>query len=240
MQADLAQFFGAAAEQIPTSRDEKAIFSTATLPRPPSLVVTDQLHIEKGLHDYHPGEFRADVLYFCAPRATYRQLGLLIMAVVLQAAPVEVCVELRHPASAIKQLIIESPYHGPDDIHSGYNTRPYLFLYSPHPTTRFSPWPEPQLDPAELPCFYLTNRADCVASEQDRENRDTVRGFGRDTGSMLFAELLLNASQPDNPLNEYDLEGDGGYRGVGYLSTEVKLWLPGSPGWDPTQWPGDE
>jgi hypothetical protein len=49
--------------------------------------------------------------------------------------------------------------------------------------------------------------------------------------------LLLNASRPDNPLNEYDLEGDGGSRSVGRLSAEVKLVLPGSDAWDPDQWP---
>ncbi len=237
MTAALEYLFGEVAEKVPTSGNEEIVYSAATLPRPPALIMTDQLYIEKGFHDYHPGWFRADTLLFHARKTTYRQLGLLIMAVVFHLEPTEVHIELTHPASAIKHLIIQSPYKGPDDLHPGYNTRPYCFLYSPHSTTRWFPWPEQHLDPAELPCFYLTNQKDCVGTEQDRVERDTVRGFGTDKGSVLFAELLLNASQPDNPLNEYDLEGDGGYRGVGYLSAEVKLWLPESPGWDPAQWP---
>jgi hypothetical protein len=74
-----------------------------------------------------------------------------------------------------------------------------------------------------MPCLYFIGQ-------------DILRGFGTDAGSVRLAELLLNAGQPSNPEAEYVLEGDGGYRGVGYLSAEASIWLPGSAAWDPSQW----
>jgi hypothetical protein len=77
---------------------------------------------------------------------------------------------------------------------------------------------------------------DCSTTEEDWENRDTVIGFGNDEGSVRLAELLLNASTPQNQVDQYDLEGEAGFRGVGELSAGVTLFLPGSPGWDSERW----
>jgi len=237
MRCDLERLFGKLAAKLPTSPDDEMRLSAATLPRPPARLSTDQLYIVKGFHEYHPS-FRADMVDFHADKSTYRHLGLLILAVVFQAQAEEVQIELTHPASAIKLLAIESPLKGPDDIGAGYNTRPYVFSYWPGPTSRI-PW-VPPADLSHLPCFYLTNQEDCVGpTEEDRANRDTVRGFGTDKGSVRLAELLLNAGQPDNPVDEYNLEGDGGYRGVGYLSAEARFWLPGSFGWDSDRRPAE-
>jgi hypothetical protein len=46
-----------------------------------------------------------------------------------------------------------------------------------------------------------------------------------------FAELLLNAGCSWNEVRDYALEGDAGYRGVGPMSTELRIFLPGSDGW---------
>ena len=78
---------------------------------------------------------------------------------------------------------------------------------------------------------HLTYLDRSVITEDEWAKRDTVKGFGSDRGSVLFAELLLNASRPRNPLDEYALEGELGFRGVGPGSSEVHLWLPGSPAW---------
>ncbi len=234
MNCDLERLFAEVAPRIPTSADEELVLSAATLPRPPTQLTTDRLYIVKGIHEYHPA-FRADVVHVHADKPTYRNLGLLILAVLFHTEPWEVQIELTHPASAIQLLVVESPYKGPDDIGPGYNTRPYVFSYTPEPTSRF-PW-DTRTYPSKLPCFYLTNRDNCVGpTEEDRANRDTVRGFGSDIGSARLAELFLNASQPDNPVDEYTLEGDGGFRGVGYLSAEARFWLLGSDAWDPDQW----
>jgi len=235
MSDDLERLFAELGANLPTSPHDEVALTSAVLPQPPAHLTSDQLYIEKGEHDYD-GCFRADVVHFHAHKATYRQLGLLILAVVFHTLPDPVELTLTHPASAIKRLLVESPYKGPDDVGSGYNTRPYAFVYSPGAT----PWPSP-LTPVDFPCFYLTNYAYTPGMTVDEEwaNRDTVRGFGTDVGSVRLAELLLHASQPDNLVDDYVLEGDGGYRQVGHLSAEAHLWLPGSVGWNPEQW-GDE
>jgi hypothetical protein len=239
MNCDLERLFADLGANLPTSADEELALASASLPLPPAHLATDQLYIEKSLHDYN-GYFRADVVLFHARKVTYRQLGLLILAVVFHTLPEPVEVDLTHPASAIKRLIVESPYQGPDDIRSGYNTRPYVFSYWLEDTTRY-PWPYP-LTPTELPCFYLTNYETTRGLSIDEEwaARDAVRGFGTDVGSVRLAELLLNASQLNNPVDEYTLEGDGGNRKVGYLSAEARLLLPGSIGWNPDAWDDEE
>lgn len=239
MTCDLERLFAELGAQLPTTTDEEVALTSASLPRPPAHLATDHLYIEKGVHEYDEC-FRADVIVFHAHKAAYRQLGLLILAVVFHNLPDPVEIALTHPASAIKRLVIESPFKGPDDIGSGYNTRPYVFSYSPEATTRY-PWPYP-LTPPELPCFYLTNSEYVPGLTVDEQwaVRDTVRGFGTDIGSARLAELLLNASQPSNPVNEYVFEGDGGNRQVGYLSAEAHLWLPGSVGWNPDQWSDEQ
>jgi hypothetical protein len=238
MGCDLERLFGELAARLPTSEDEEMRLDAATLPHPPLHLTTDRLYIEKGLHDYD-GVFRADVVLFHAHKSTYRHLGLLILAVMFHTMPEAVEIDLSHPATAINRLIVESPYKGPDEIQVGYNTRPYVFSYSPEATTRY-PWPYP-LAPVELPCFYLTNYdyAPGMTVDEEWANRDTLRGFGTDVGSARLAELLLNASQPNNLVDEYAFEGDGGNRKVGHLSAEARFWLLGSAGWDLGQW-GDE
>ena len=63
-------------------------------------------------------------------------------------------------------------------------------------------------------------------------NRDTVIGFGNDKASVRLAELLLNAGLPQSQVVEYQLEDEGGFRGVGIHSAEATFYLPGSLGWD--------
>jgi hypothetical protein len=82
-----------------------------------------------------------------------------------------------------------------------------------------------------LPVFVLTNMDDAIYTEEDWARRDTVRGCGSDAANILFAELLLNAGRPQNPVTEYELEGEGGFRGVGEQSAEMRIFLPGSLGW---------
>jgi hypothetical protein len=221
MQCDLERLFGDIAARLPTQPEAELRLTATTLPRPLAHLTTDRLYITRGLHEYDPGAFHADEAHFHAHKPTYQQLGLLILAVVFHLDLDEVVVELTHPASAIKRLVVESPFRAPNDIRPGYNMRPYVFSYSSSTPSRF-PWPSDG-DPTTMPSFYFIDD-------------ETLRGFGTDTGSVRLAELLLNAGQPDNPEDEYALEGDGGFRGVGYLSAEARFWLPRSAAWDMAQW----
>jgi hypothetical protein len=43
---------------------------------------------------------------------------------------------------------------------------------------------------------------------------------------VLFAELLLNAALPQNEEDEYELEGEGGFRGVGLIVQKLNCFCP--------------
>src|SRR5207248_6621048 len=84
----------------------------------------------------------------------------------------------------------------------------------------------------DLPLLALSNEEDCVGpTEEDWRARDTVRVWASSPGILRFAELLLNAGCSWNPVRDYSLEGDAGYRGVAPMSAELRIFLPGSDGW---------
>jgi hypothetical protein len=119
------------------------------------------------------------------------------------------------------------------EIYHGYTVKPHSFRYQFEEVSKH-PWKRETLDLRDLPCFWLTKRQASVVTDEDWQSRDTLIGFGSAVGSIRFAELLLNASDSQNRVDEYNLEGPWGIYGVGRYSAEVKLFLPGSQGWDDT------
>jgi hypothetical protein len=230
---NLAHTFGELAHTIPTSLNEDFLFSAQTLPAPPLTVISDQLLIWKTYHGYLE-YFRADLLCFQAHKPTYRQLAVLLLACVFHAEPSTVTIHLTHPASDIKKIIIESPYETGQPSSNEYRTHPDLFCYAPSEPGYF-PWSDHlQLQPSDLPRFLLTNTEDFVVSDEDWKQRDILRGFGTDRATVRFAELLLNMSRPESLLNDCALEGEAGSRGVGRMSAEARLLLPGGNLWKDT------
>jgi hypothetical protein len=230
MHCDLATHFGPLSQRLPTRTDEPQpiLLAGPTLPAPNLHLTSDQLIIHKRFHQYWPS-YRVDALSFHAEPATYRQLGLLLLAVVFAAAPDRIQLELTHPASDIKHLLIDYPYRGRDP-DEGFVARQYGFPYVPALPAAY-PWTHlPQGDPDEFPRFLLTNRAVTTVTDADWQARDTLLGFGFEAASVRLAELFLNIGLPHNPVNEYILEGEGGQRGVGIHSAEVRFLLPGSAG----------
>lgn len=232
---DLEKIYGDLATQLPISTDgnESFIFTPENLPIPPSQVETQNLYIKKGSHIYHPS-FKIDSIGFNAHKETYRYLGLLILSAVFHPQPSEIFIKLNHPESEISNLIIEYAHLTLDNLYNGYHTKPFAFEYYPalswkHPFDKC-------IDPRHLPCFSLTNIEDFINSDNDWKNRDTVKIFGSDIGMVRFAELLLNAALPQNEQDEYELEGESGFRGVGINSAEVTLLLPGHIFWFDEHW----
>ncbi|MEM8529736.1 MAG: hypothetical protein AAGF95_02780 [Chloroflexota bacterium] len=220
------------AREVPEKLDgnEEMAFSRDNLPKPPVELDTDRLVIHKTYHAYNFC-FRVDMLKFYAQKEVYRMLGLLTLSVVFHPEPTRVILRLTHPASDIKRIMIEYAHNDrPNRNYPGYSTVPSCFYYSPTPTSRH-PWSQDWFDPDDLPCFWLTNHEDMVIDEEQWKNRDTILGFGTDEAHIQLADLLLNASSGYNTIDEYELEGEGGFRGVGRLSAEVTLLLPGSFGW---------
>lgn len=236
MTYDLEGIFDDLGSRLPTIHDNSycIVLSSENLPIPPTHLTSDRLYIQKGIHQYGYS-YRVDALDFYAHKETYTYLGLLFLAALFNPQPSEVVVELTHSASDIKNLVIEYQHRELKSLPGGYHPRPYGFVYFPREMGKH-PF-DMHIAPRDLPCFALTNMNNYVVTEDDLRNRDTIRSFGNDFGCALFAELLLNAGQLSSSITEYNLEGEGGFRGVGIHSAEVRLFLPGDElFWDDSKW----
>lgn len=232
---DLEKTFSYTAEQLPLAvdGDESFTFTSKTLPVLPSELETHRIYIKKSQHIYNDS-CRYDLLYFNAHKETYRFLGLLILSAIFHPQPENILVKLNHPESGITNLIIEFSHSDLTDLSSGYYTKPFAFEYYPAITWRH-PF-DKCVTPENLPCFSLSKLEGFAHTDDEWKKRDTVRVFGKDIGMVLFAELLLNVALPQSETDEYQLEGEGGFRGVGVNSAEVTLLLPGHVFWFDEHW----
>lgn len=233
-QCDLQTIYSYVASQLPSRTDgyESIALLSKNLPLPPSKMTTDNLYILKTDHVYNDW-FKVDKLWFFAQKETYRYLGLLILSVVFHRVS-QVQVRLSHPHSEIKSLIVEYAYRNINELTAGYHTQPFAFEYYPqlpdkHPFDRC-------VLPKDLPCFELANSKKLNFTDDDWKQRDTVKIFGSDAGLVLSAELLLNLSLLHNEQDEFELEGENGFRGVGIGSAEAQLFLPGNLAWTEEHW----
>jgi hypothetical protein len=227
MKCDLQKYLSEMTSTLPTAERQKSTFSAKDFSQIPDSLETDQLVIKKEHHDYE-GASRVDALRFFAQKATYQHLGLLILSVVFRPGGTRTRVVLTDSQSTVKNLIIE--YKGFTQRGFEYRTRPDHFFFFPG-RVETHPWTHQHLDLFGLPTFKLTNLKECVITEQDWAQRDTVTGFGNDDASVRLADLLLRLGSPRNETTEVVLEGEGGFRGVGVHSAEVAFYLPGSLAW---------
>lgn len=232
MPCDLDTIYGQLSRTLPTRSDgsQTILLSAQTLPVPPLQLTSDRLVITTRVHTHSPS-YRADALWFQARPLAYRQLGLLLLSVVFAPAPDRIQLDLTHPASEIKHLLIDYPYRDSNpDV--GYVPRLYGFQYTPA-VVETHPWAfTSQLDPDDLPVFSLTSQEARAVTERPRRAGDTVAGFGFESATVRLAELMLNIGLLDNPVTEYVLEGEGEHRGVGDRSADVRFLLPGSTAWE--------
>ena len=233
MACDLHRIFGHLAQQLPNDDfhsvdNDCFVLSTDNLPPIPPNLTTDQLCLTWTYHIYN--SYPVELVEFHGTKTIYRYLALLVLAKVFHPKPPQITLQLTSPRSSIKRLVLDYTY----DVQStfpGYITQPLRFNYYPAQTKRH-PWVDSTLTPDDLPVIRLTNEIDLVIDPVQFAIRDTLFGFGNDQACCLFAELLLNASALHNDVNEYNLEGECGFRGVGRGSAEINLWLPGSIGFD--------
>ena len=231
MEDALATLFAALAVHVEDRVREHSscTFSSAILPALPEQLSTDSLLVTKHKHDYNSA-YLADHLRFCATKEQYRYLALLILSSLFHPAPTTCVLYLTNSRSDIKQIVVESPFH--HKRGSQLTTVPQSFVYLPtgadtHPFRHILVYTLLH----DLPTFLLTNRENMIYAEHEWAARDTVIGFGSDLAHALLAEFLLNASVPTSAVSEIFLEGESGFRGVGPLSSEVSILLPGSQGW---------
>jgi hypothetical protein len=164
-----------------------------------------------------------------------RELGVFLLATCFHGPKEDITLLINHPDSAIRRIIIRQTDLLLHDPPVGFSMAPFALRYYPT-ETRKHPWLD-DYDTRDLPVFALSNVDDSVGPrDEDWQKRDVV-WMTPGPGTFLFAELLLNAGCSWNPVREYQLEGDAGFRGVGRMSSELTIFLPGAFGWI---FPGDD
>jgi hypothetical protein len=227
---DLSGIFGDLAAHVPDGPPgyPNFIFHAGVLPRPPASISTDRIIIRKGYHDYN-GWYRADALRMYLTQKKCRELALFMLAVGFHCPRKATTLSITHPDSSIRRIIIRASELRLDDPPAGFSMTPFALNYYPSETETF-PWTH-DCNARDLPVLALSNADDCVGpNDRDWLNRDTI-WMGMSEAEFRLAELMLNAGCSWNPVREYALEGDAGYRGVGPMSAELRIFLPGSDGW---------
>jgi hypothetical protein len=209
----------------------RSVFKAGDLPSPPADLSTSRIYAMRGTHTYP--SLAVDSVHFFATPDAYRCLGLWIVACLLEPGPDEFWLRITHAGSDVRHACVDTRYRSLEGEREGLHTRPHAVIYYPDIVTA-----HPAADKAPpLPDLLLTDRADRMAGFGDPDERDTVTGFGSDVGAWRFAEVLLNVSQPWNERVEVNFEGPFGFGGAAPGGAEVRLWLPGSVGWEAYQWP---
>ena len=228
---ELNEIFGDLAARVPDGPpgEPDFIFHAGVLPLLPPVVSTDRIVFRKYLSNYNSC-YRPDALITCLTPDVCRKLALFLLAAGFHGPREKTTLVLTHPQSDIRRLIIRPTELRLDDPPVGYTQAPFALHYYPA-ETKTHPWWQNGYDVRDLPVLALSNAEDSVGTgEEDWQNRDTL-WLDPAPGTFLLAELLLNAGCSWNPVREYALEGDAGYRGVGKMSAELRILLPGSFGW---------
>lgn len=222
----LQTFYGDLLSRLPRREDDDdlastkgeltvVVFDTDSVPVPPTQLPTDAIVLQRGHHDWMG--YRVDRFGLFLDKPACRALGLLILSVVLHPDPEEVEVLLTHPESEMKVLRVGYRHPARSDLGCRYWATPTRLNYQPQ---------RPPLGPfAHAP----VNALPVVRLDQSDRNEQSVVGFGSDVGSINFATLLLDLGLDDNIYNEFELMGEpaGDYRGVGPISAELYIKLPG-------------
>lgn len=203
---------------VSSSVDEETMFSADTLRKPPVRLTCRSLAMKPGSHGYGCALF--DVIHVMAPRETYRHLGVLLLATVFHRAEVELV--LKHKHSGVKSFVLNEAWIMSRPSH--YAVQPESFTYWPEERQRH-PWMHS--DPGDMPKLNFDRD---VANRVARTTK--VVDASCDRGRVLLGALLLDVGRKETVRDEYHLEGECGYRGVGPGSAEVSIWLPGSIGFD--------
>ncbi len=181
-----------------------------------------------------------DSLWFYANYSTYRQFALLTLSAMFHDKSTSIRLDLLHPASDIRHIMLEYNYRDYND-NSGwrgfYFPRPYLVRYRGWPIEEPVTFWGQNLHMEDRLTFRLTNLEDAVATEEDYEQRDTIWLDGNDRAYASFAEFLLNIGRPEEPHGMYRIEGVGDAGTfLGLWSAEARFILPGHSYWREDQW----
>lgn len=158
-----------------------------------------------------------------------REFGVFLLAAGFHGPRKVTTLSLTNPFSRIRRIRIPEAEFRLDHPPVGLTMKPFALNYYPSETAKH-PWLH-EANISNLPVLGLGDAEDSgPVNEEQWAKRDTV-WIPPDVGLFRLAELLLNAGCVGNPVREYQLEGDAGFRGVGQLSAELRIFLPGCHGW---------
>jgi hypothetical protein len=205
------------------------VFHAGVLPVPPTSLASDRIVIRKFMHEYNSW-YRADALWMSLSPRTRRELGVFLLACAFHGPSESTTFTISHPDSDIRRIIIPASRLTLADLPVGLAMAPFALRYFPRETEKH-PWIY-DCCTHDLPLLALSNIDDSVGpTDEQWRGRDTVWIWASSPGALRLAELLLNAGCSWNPVRDYALEGDAGYRGVAPMSAELRIFLPGSAGW---------
>ena len=228
---DLSKLFGELAAKVPVEPDGTFDFSSELLPVSPEHMAIDKLVIQKSRYRYG-GYYQVDLLWFHADPEIYRLLALLILSKMFHAEPKLIQLDLAHPASDIKHLMLEYSYETFEA--GGLYVQPFRMSYTAGPLDFKMGWGLPELDRIR---FRLTNLQDEVHTEGEYQARDAVWLDGNERSYAWLAWYLLDIGRPEEKQGMYRLEGSGQEGGdVGGWSAEARLILPGHIYWREEIW----
>lgn len=185
----------------------------------------NDLIIKKG-HHYYDSYFKTDSLNFILRSTNCIDLALLIIESVFHQKNNDITIHLSNPESDIALIKIRYSHYNILDHHINYFHKADKYEYISREIAKH-PWTMIRCDDKLLPIFQLTNKQECTVNDDDWKNRDTIIITGFDFGMILFADLLLNIGSEKQKRNEFVLEDENGFRGVGPGSAEVVIWLSG-------------
>lgn len=225
---DLHQLFAELRASVPDGPPDEAdfLFKHENLPMLPPQLRSDRIHFRKIARDYN-GWHRVDHLALYVNEQTCRDLGLFLLACAFHE-PEHCVLELGSAWSEVRRVVYRAQWPE-DDPPVGLVQRAATFRYFPS-VTKKHPWLN-ERELSSLPLLALSNETECVVSDEEWRQRDTVFIESTTAGTVRLAELLLNAGCSWNKVREYELEGDAGFRGVAPMSAELRLLLPGSDHW---------
>jgi hypothetical protein len=187
--------------------------------------------MSRGSHGYGGHHF-VDWVSWHGTKPVLGSLGVLILSAILHDGWDDVRLELGNRHSEVREIRIERARLRFDSVYHSLRVKADELSYRPQERDCHPFWRHLRLPPSELPTLRLSNAANMAVTEADRAARDVLWGFGHLGGATHFATLLLDLSRPSSLLDEVQLEGEMGFRGVGPGSPEVAIWLPGSSGWN--------
>ncbi len=127
MPGDLERIFANLAAKLPDDSDgvDRYLFDETVIPAAPAELASDSIVIRNSFIQRLPG-CRGDYVNIIAARSTFRQLGLLALAVLFHERCDRYIINITNPDSRIKHFVIDYKHFQRAQV-SGFRFKPWVF-----------------------------------------------------------------------------------------------------------------